>query len=369
MKSMKVPFAKPIMDEEMIQAAANALRNERLVMGESVHKFEEEFARYIGTKHAIAVSSGTAALHIAMIASKVCGKEVVTTPMSFIATANAVIQAGAIPKFADARESDYDIDPNQVKLVVSEKTAAILPVHLYGQPCEMAPLLELCEKKGLKLIEDAAQAHGSVYRGKKIGAIGDAGCFSFYTTKNMTVGGDGGMVTTDNDELAKEVAKMRDCGRASRYIHDMVGFTARLNTCNAAIGRVQLRHLESWNERRRAIAGLYSQELKGLKEIGTPPLANQDSTPVFHLYVIRTKRRDELASYLSQKGVETAIHYPVPIHLQPVYIQMYGHKEGSFPVAERLGSTVLSLPMFPEMKDEEARYVTEQIKGFFGGLK
>ncbi len=366
---MKVPFAKPIMDEEMIQAAANALRNERMVMGESVHKFEEEFARYIGTKHAIAVSSGTAALHITMIASKVCGKEVITTPMSFIATANAVIQAGATPKFADARESDHNIDPNQVRLAVNEKTAAILPVHLYGQPCEMAPLVECCQKKALTLIEDAAQAHGSVYRGRRIGSIGDAGCFSFYTTKNMTVGGDGGMVTTNNDELAKDVAKMRDCGRVSRYVHDMVGFTARLNTCNAAIGRVQLRHLESWNERRRAIAGLYSRELKGLKELSTPPLANQDSTPVFHLYVIRTKRRDELAAYLAQKGVDTAIHYPVPIHLQPVYFQMYGYKEGSYPVAEKLANSVLSLPIFAELKDEEVRYVCEQIRGFFGGVK
>jgi perosamine synthetase len=364
---MKVPFAKPIMDEEMIQAAANALRNERLVMGESVHKFEEEFARFIGTKHAIAVSSGTAALHIAMIASKVCGKEVVTTPMSFIATSNAAIQAGATPRFADARESDYDIDPNQVKLVTNEKTAAILPVHLYGQPCEMAPLVELSQKKGLKLIEDAAQAHGAVYKGKRIGSIGDFGCFSFYTTKNMTVGGDGGMVTTNDDEMAKEVSKMRDCGRASRYVHDMVGFTARLNTCNAAIGRVQLRHLESWNERRRALAGLYSHELKGLKDIGTPPLANKDITPVFHLYVIRSKRRDELASYLSGKGVETVIHYPVPIHLQPVYVQMYGYMEGSYPVSERLSASVLSLPLFPEMKDEEVKYVCEQIKGFYGG--
>jgi perosamine synthetase len=366
--TMKVPFAKPIMDEEMIQAAANALRNERLVMGESVHKFEEEFARFIGTKHAIAVSSGTAALQMVLIASKVCGKDVITTPLSFIATANAVVQAGATPRFADSRESDYNIDPVQVKSVANDKTAAILPVHLYGQPSEMAPLVELCHKKGLKLIEDAAQAHGSIYQGKRIGSIGDAGCFSFYTTKNMTVGGDGGMVTTNDDELAKEVSKMRDCGRASRYIHDMVGFTARLNTCNAAIGRVQLRHLESWNERRRAIAGLYSQELKGLKEIGTPPLANKDSIPVFHLYVIRSKRRDELASYLSGKGIETVIHYPVPIHLQPVYVQMYGYKEGSYPISERLSASVLSLPLFPEMKDEEVRYVCEQIKGFYGGV-
>ena len=364
---MKVPFAKPIMDEEMIQAAANALRNERLVMGESVHKFEEEFARYIGTKHAIAVSSGTAALQITMIASNVCGKDVITTPMSFIATANAVIQAGSTPRFADAKESNYNIDPDQVRLAVNDKTAAVLPVHLYGQPCDIAPLVELCQKKGLKLIEDAAQAHGSIYKGKRIGSIGDAGCFSFYTTKNMTVGGDGGMITTDDDVLAKEAAKMRDCGRASRYIHDMVGFTARLNTCNAAIGRVQLRHLESWNERRRALAALYSQELKGVKEIGTPPLPNQVSTPVFHLYVVKTKRRDELASYLAQKGVDTAIHYPVPIHLQPVYVQMYGYKEGSYPVSERLASTILSLPFFPEMKDDEVRYVCEQIKGFYGG--
>ena len=364
---MKIPQTKPFMDEEMIQAAANALRNERMVMGESVHKFEEEFARFIGTKHAIAVSSGTAALQLALIASKVQGKDVITTPLSFIATANAVIQAGATPRFADARESDYNIDPDQVRSLVEDKTAAILPVHLYCQPSEMDPLIEICQKKSLKLIEDAAQAHGSIYKGKRIGSIGDAGCFSFYATKNMTVGGDGGMITTNDDELAKEVGKLRDCGRASRYIHDVVGFTDRLNTCNAAIGRIQLKHLESWNERRRAIAGRYSQELIGLKEIVTPPLASKDIIPVFHLYVIWTKRRDELASYLAEKGVDTASHYVVPIHLQPVYMQMYGYKKGSYPVSERLSAGVLSLPMFPQMKDEEVAYVCEQIRGFFGG--
>jgi dTDP-4-amino-4,6-dideoxygalactose transaminase len=182
----------------------------------------------------------------------------------------------------------------------------------------------------------------------------------------MTVGGDGGMVTTNDDELAKEVAKLRDCGRVSRYIHDVVGFTSRLNTCNAAIGRIQLRHLESWNERRRAIAGLYARELKGLEEVLTPPLANDNIIPVFHLYVIWTKRRDELASFLSEKGIDTASHYVVPIHLQPVYKQMYGYQEGNYPVSEKLCSGVLSLPMFPQMKDEEVMYVCEQIRGFFG---
>jgi perosamine synthetase len=360
-------MARPVVTEEMVEAMASAIRNERMVMGESTHRFEEEFARFIGTKYAISLGSGTAALQLAMIAADVRGKEVLTTPFSFIATANAAVEAGATPKFADARESDCNLDPVKAKGAVSTRTAALLPVHLYGYPADLDPMLEICRKKGAVLIEDACQAHGSMYKGKKVGSIGDVGCFSFYPTKNMTVGGDGGMVTTDDEKLAKEIAKLRDCGRVSRYVHDVIGFTSRLNTANAAFGRVQLRHLEEWNERRRAIAMLYARELKDLEQAQLPPQGGKEIVPVFHLFVLRVERRDELAEFLGTKGIESAVHYPVPIHLQPVYKQMYGYEEGSFPISEKLSARVISLPMFPEMRDEEVKFVCQMVREFYGG--
>jgi len=360
-------MARPVVTEEMVEAMAAAIRNERMVMGESTHKFEEEFARFIGTKYAISLGSGTAALQLAMIAAGVHGKEVLTTPFSFIATANAAVEAGAVPKFADARDSDYNLDPVEAKKAVGPNTAALLPVHLYGYPADLDPMVEICRKKGIVLIEDACQAHGSAYKGKRIGSIGDVGCFSFYPTKNMTVGGDGGMVTTDDEKLAKEIAKLRDCGRVSRYVHDVIGFTSRLNTANAAFGRVQLRHLDEWNERRRAIAKLYAKELQGLRQAKLPPQGGKDIAPVFHLFVLKVERRDELVEFLGTKGIESAIHYPVPIHLQPVYRQMYGYEEGSFPVSEDLSSSMISLPMFPEMREDEVKFVCEAVREFYGG--
>jgi len=363
----RIPMARPVVTEEMVEAMAGAIRNERMVMGESTHKFEEEFARYIGTKYAISLGSGTAALQLAMIAAGVQGKEVLTTPFSFIATANAAVEAGAVPKFADARASDYNLDPVKAQKAIGPKTAVLLPVHLYGYPADLDPMLESSKKNGMTLIEDACQAHGSIYRGKKAGSIGDMGCFSFYPTKNMTVGGDGGMVTTDDERLAKQVAKLRDCGRVSRYVHDVIGFTSRLNTANAAFGRVQLRHLDEWNERRRTIARLYAKELKDLRQVKIPPMGGPDIHPVFHLFALKAQRRDELAEFLRTKEIESAIHYPVPIHLQPVYKEMYGYEEGDFPVSEELSSSMISLPMFPEMKEEEVKFVSQAVRDFYGG--
>ncbi len=360
-------MARPVVTEEMVEAMGTAIRNERMVMGESAHKFEEEFARYIGTKYAIGVGSGTAALQLTMIALGVHGKEVLSTPFSFIATANAVVEAGATPKFADARESDYNLDPVKAEKAIGPKTAAMLPVHLYGHPADMDPMVAACKKKGIALIEDACQAHGAIYKGRKVGSIGDAGCFSFYPTKNMTVGGDGGMVTTNDEKLAKEISKLRDCGRVSRYMHDVVGFTSRLNSVNAAFGRVQLRHLDGWNERRRAIAKLYAKELKDLKQVKLPPQGSKDIVPVFHLFAMKVEKRDELADFLAKKGIDSAVHYPIPIHLQPIYRQLYGYKEGSFPVSEKLSTSMISMPMFPELKDEEVKIVSEAVREFYGG--
>jgi len=236
----------------------------------------------------------------------------------------------------------------------------VLPVDLYGNPARMDELMEAAGER-VRVVEDACQAHGAVYKGKRCGAWGNAGCFSFYTTKNMTVGGDGGMVTTNDERLANDIRKLRDCGRVSRYEHDVFGFTSRLNTANAAFGRVQLRHLEEWNERRRSLARRYSERLKEVVEISLPPLGSKDVVPVFHLFVIRAGDRDALAKHLASEEVETGVHYPMPIHLQPVYRDAYGFSEGSYPAAEKLAATSLSLPLFPTMKDEQVDEVCEHI--------
>jgi len=341
----------------MVQAMAAAVRDERLVLGESVFKFEEEFARYIGTDFAVSVSSGTDALTLSLLSLNIRAKEAITTPFSFVATANAVVHAGGTPTFADVLP-DGNMDPAEVR--VSRETSAVLPVDLYGNPARMDELMEAAGER-VRVVEDACQAHGAVYKGKRCGAWGNAGCFSFYTTKNMTVGGDGGMVTTNDERLANDIRKLRDCGRVSRYEHDVFGFTSRLNTANAAFGRVQLRHLEEWNERRRSLARRYSERLKEVVEISLPPLGSKDVVPVFHLFVIRAGDRDALAKHLASEEVETGVHYPMPIHLQPVYRDAYGFSEGSYPAAEKLAATSLSLPLFPTMKDEQVDEVCEHI--------
>ncbi len=361
----RIPLARPAVTEEMIEAMSQALRDERLVMGESVFKFEEEFARYIGTDHAVSVSSGTDALMLSMLALNIRSREVITTPMSFIATANAVLHAGGAPVFADVLP-DGNIDPSEIRPV--RETAAVLPVHLYGNPARMDEIAEAAGPK-VKVIEDACQAHGASYKGTKCGSFGDAGCFSFYTTKNMTVGGDGGMVTTNDERLAKDVGKLRDCGRISRYEHDVFGFTSRLNTANAAFGRVQLRHLDEWNERRRALARRYSERLRDVLEVKLPPEGSKDIVPVFHLYVVRCGDRDALAKHLAGNGVETAVHYPIPIHLQPAYRDAYGYSRGSYPAAEGLAATALSLPLFPQLEERQVDEVCELIIEHYGGRR
>ncbi len=365
MKMNKVPFAKPIVDKEMLDAVTNALQNERLVGGESVHKFEEAFARYCGVKHAVSVSSGTNALQLAFIALNVRDKEVLTTPFSFIATANSVIEAGGRPTFSDASDQDYNMDPAMIPDKLTKKTSALLPVHLFGRPCRMDEIMDIASDRGLKVVEDACQAHGSVYKGKKAGSIGDIGCFSFYPTKNMTVGGDGGMITTNDSDTAMNIAKYRDCGRISRYVHDVVGYTSRLNSANAAFGLVQLKHLDDWNARRIAVAKMYGKALDGIREIRLPPMGDKDITPVFHLYAVRCTRRDELADHLNKNGIEAGVHYPVPIHMQPIYKQLYGFNGGEFPISEALANEMISLPMFPDMSHDEVGRVAEEVRAFY----
>src|SRR6266568_3059834 len=339
---------RPIIDEEMIEAGVSALRDERLVMGESVHKFEEEFARYCGTRYAVSTGSGTAALQIAIQSIGVkSDDEVLTTPFSFFATSNAIIHAGAQPRFADVENSGFNLDPGKISEKITSRTRVVLPVHLYGQPARMDEFSALAKEHGMSIVEDACQAHGAEYDGRKIGSLGLAGCFSFYSSKNMTVGGDGGMITTDDEELANAARSFRDCGRASRYEMSRVGFTSRLDT---------------WNSARRGIANLYRRELEGVDGITLPPTENPKETPVYHLFVIRSQNRDPIMKHLEENGIESAIHYPIPIHLQAHYRRQYGFSEGSFPQSEKLAREVLSLPMHPMLTEQQVHQVSETVR-------
>jgi perosamine synthetase len=349
----------------MKAAALSALENEMMVMGESVFKFEEEFAQYCGTKHAVSTASGTAALSITLQALNIGrDNEVITTPFSFIATANSIVHAGADPVFADVEDSGINLSPSKTRLKIGSKTRALMPVHLYGQPSRIDEFRDLAVEAGLSLIEDACQAHGAEFKGKRVGSIGDAGCFSFYPAKNMTVGGDGGMITTNNEELADATRSIRDCGRDknSKYYHGRIGFTSRLNTVNAAIGRIQLKRLEAWNQARRRLSERYRKELENVRDIVLPPLERSIEKAVYHLFVIRTKSRDQVKGRLADKGIETGIHYPRPIHLQTPYRQKYGYAEGAFPQSESLSNEVLSLPIFPTLTEDEVVRVCEALK-------
>ena len=366
---MKVPIASPVMTEKMIEAAANALRNERLTLGESVFKFEEAFAKMAGSKHAISVSSGTAALQLALQANGVkAGDRVVTSPMSFVASSNSYVVFGGLPGFADVSEADYNLDPARLGASIDGKTKAIMPVHLYGQPARMDEINDIAKKHNLVVIEDACQAHGARYKGKVAGNLADAGCFSFYPTKNMHVGGDGGMITTNDDKVADLCQRMRHCGRAkgSNYLHDVIGYTYRLNSANAAVGLEQLKMLPQWNEKRRAAAEQYDARLKDVGDLTSPPHPSEDVEPVYHLYTLRTKKRYELKAFLEPKGVGVGLNYEIPIHLQPAYREKFGYRGGEYPVSERLCNEVIAIPMFADITSEQISYVVDCVKEFYG---
>ncbi|MEM5807825.1 MAG: DegT/DnrJ/EryC1/StrS family aminotransferase [Candidatus Aenigmatarchaeota archaeon] len=350
---MRIPLSKPVFNKEMEEAAIHALRNEKFVLGESVFKFEEEFAKYCGSKYGIAVSSGTAALKLSLQAINVNGERVLTTPNSFITTSNSILYAGGIPVFSDIEPNTGNINLKNVEV---RGVKAIIPVHLYGQPVDMDIVLEKAGNNAV-IIEDACQAHGAEYKNKKVGSIGLIGCFSFYPSKNMTVCGDGGMVVTNDEEIAETIRSLRDCGRKSKYEHDKLSYTYRMNTVNAAIGRVQLRSLDKWNEKRRRAAKLYRKLLP--KHIQLEERKNRKH--VYHMFVIKDGKRDEIIKHLAKNNIQTGVHYPLPIHLQPIYKERFGFKEGMFPIAESFCKEVVSLPLFPEIKKDEIKFVCEKV--------
>jgi dTDP-4-amino-4,6-dideoxygalactose transaminase len=331
------------------------LESGRLVQGEFVARLEAEFAAYIGVGHAIAASSGTAALMLACVACGLSsGDEVVTTPFSFVATANAILFAGARPVFVDVQETDGLLDPALVEAAITPATQAILPVHLYGRPCNMTALSAIAQRHGLAIIEDAAQAHGAAWKGKKTGSFG-AGCFSLYATKNVFAG-EGGLITTDDPDLARRLRLLRDHGQDGRYNHVALGYNFRLTEIQAALALSGLRHLDENNDRRRHIAAYYSKHLRGV----VTPREQPDEHHVFHQYTVRVPGdRDDLVDYLAQREIETAIHYPVIIPDQPYYGALGAW--GDFPVARSLAREVLSLPVNPALTDEEVRHVVEAV--------
>ncbi len=347
--------------EEVLAGMGEALEGMQLFLGKNVQAFEAEFATYCGTEFAIGVGSGTEALHLALLACGVRpGDEVITVSHTFFATVEAIALLGARPVFIDIEHETYNIDPSQIERRISSKTKAILPVHLYGHPANMDPILELAEKYKLKVIEDACQAHGAEYQGRRTGSLGDAGCFSFYFTKNLGAYGEAGMIVTSDPDIAKNCRILRDHGQGSKYHHSLLGVNSRLDEIQAAVLRVKLPHLDEWNERRRSLAQAYDAALP-------PSMVKPQEMPwakhVYHLYVIRTPDRDQLRAWLETKGVATAMHYPVPIHLQEACRGRCG-SDGFLPVTERLTGEIVSLPMYPELGAEEVRYVCDCVWEF-----
>jgi dTDP-4-amino-4,6-dideoxygalactose transaminase len=346
------------------QAIWPLLKSAKFIEGPAVTAFEHEFARYCGVSQAVAVDSGTAALHLAMLALDIGrGDEVVCPTSTFIATAAAIAVTGARPVFVDADLCNWQMDLEQVRAAIGPKCKAVVAVHLYGQPVEAARLKEICDEKGVYLIEDAAQAHGARYDGTRAGALGHAGCFSFYPGKNLGAFGDGGAVTTNDPELAERIRRLRNHGRLTKYEHAEVGFNFRMDAIQAAALSVKLPHLDRWNERRRTLASQYQQRLAGLP-IRLPDVISL-TQPVHHLFPVLTSERDRLAEFLKQRQIESGVHYPVPLHLQPAFSKL-GYHVGDFPVAESIARQELSVPIFPEMTDAQINAVCQSIREFFG---
>ncbi len=349
---------------EVDEAISRVVRQTDFILGRDVEIFEEEFASFCGVRYAVGVDSGTSALELALRAYQIGpGHEVITVANTFIATALAISYTGATPVLVDADPQSYNLDVSLLERAITDRTRAIVPVHLYGQPADMEPILEIARRHGLVVIEDACQAHGARYRGRRVGSLGHAAAFSFYPGKNLGAYGDGGMVVANDERVADTLRMLRNYGQREKYHHLMQGFNRRLDTLQAAVLRVKLRYLDGWNESRRRHAARYGELLAGTEAV--LPWAAPYGESVYHLYVIRARNRDGLAAHLRRKGIATGIHYPVPIHRQPAY-QGLGCGQGSFPVAEEHAGQVLSLPMYAELAPADLEWVAESAKEFIG---
>ncbi len=358
-----IPIAKPFVGAEEKEAVARVLESGMLAQGENVKEFEKAFAEFIGVKHAIATSNGTTALHAALLAHGITkGDEVITTPFTFIATANSIRMAGAVPVFVDIDEKTYNLNPELIEAAITQRTRAIIPVHLFGQSCEMGRIVEIAQKHNLMIIEDACQAHGASYNGRKVGSFG-TGCFSFYPTKNMT-SGEGGMITTNDDKIAEKARKVISHGEEKRYYHDILGYNFRMTNIAAAIGVCQLQKLLQFNAQRKRNAAFLRNELSKIPGLIAPETVTDH---VFHQFTIRitpnfSKNRDEVLELLKLKGIGTSVFYPVPIHKQKAYPE---YNQQHFPVAEKIAQEVLSLPVHPGVCEEDCQIIVNAVREIY----
>ena len=360
----KIPLAKMYIDNEIEEAVIHVLRSGIYVNGEFNKQFEQKFADFCSTKFAVTTNSGTSALFLALMALGIGkGDEVIVPSHTYIASVSSILHLNAIPIFVDIDPKTFNIDVKKIENVITKRTKAIIPVHLYGHPAEMDRIMEIAEHYDLKIIEDACQAHGTEYKGKKVGTLGDIGCFSFYPSKNMTVSGDGGMVTTNNEELALKISMLRDQGVKEKYLHELLGFNFRLSELHATIGIHQLKHLPLWIEQRRKIATQYNEFLEDIKQVVTP-IEYEHVKHVYHLYVIRTKQRDKLRNYLHEHGISTGIHYPIPVHKQPCITRIINNKY-ILKETEKCVEEILSLPIYPQLEKKKIEYISKKIMSFY----
>ena len=345
--------------EDIQRAIGRVFETGQYILGDEVAAFEAEFARYVGAEHGVAVNSGTSALHLALLAAGVGrGDEVITVPFTFVATVAAICYTGAHPVFVDIDPRSFTMDVQQLEAAITPRTRAILPVHLYGQPADMDPILAIARKHGLLVIEDAAQAHGAEYKGRRVGSLGAFGCFSFYPGKNLGAYGEGGLVVTNDAKHAETLRILRDGGQSRKYHHVLRGYNYRMEGLQGAMLRVKLRHLDAWTEGRRSRAVEYARHLTGAEVVR--PIEMPYARHVYHIYAVRTSDRSELQRGLQANGVQTGIHYPIPVHMQEGYRDL-GYVAGQFPEAERAAREVLSLPMYPELSNSQVEYVSAAV--------
>src|SRR5258707_6510953 len=363
---MQVPFLDlkshhaPMLTE-INGAIRDVIESNAFAGGPFVERFEEDFAAYCNSSYAIGLGSGTEALWLTLMALGVGpGDDVITVPNTFMATAEAITYCGARPVFVDVDERTYTLDPDSLQQAVTARTKAIIPVHLFGQPADMDSILKFARHRGLFVIEDACQAHGAEYQGRRAGTLGDAGCFSFYPGKNLGAFGEAGAVVTDNAVLQETIRILRDQGQVRKYHHTMIGWNCRMDGIQAAALQVKLRYLEKGNQLRRSHAARYDQALGGMEEIVTPAHA-ADVRHVYHVYAIRVQERDEIMRLLGEKGIGCGVHYPIPVHLQEAYRSL-GYARGDFPIAERCAAEFISLPMFPELTSAQLEVVVQGVK-------
>ncbi len=363
--SFRIPLSKVYIDNEIKNSVLRVLESGQYILGKECELFEAEFADFIGRKYAILVSSGTAALWLSLMSLGVKQKDEIIVPShTAFPTVEPILALGAKPVFIDI-DKTFTINPLKIEDKISKKTVGIIPVHLYGHPANMEVILKLAHKYRLFVIEDCCQAHGGKFKGKKVGSLGDIGCFSFYPSKNLTVCGDGGMVVTDSCTINDKIRMLRDHGRRSKYIHEVLGYNERFNEIQAIIGRLLLRRLNEFNRRRREIAGLYRDKLKNLPLFC--PHEAEWAYHVYHMFVIRVKNRDRLAAFLLKKGIGTGIHYPVPCHLQPAIKEQFS--KNRLPLTEEYCNDILSLPIYPLLSDEQVDYICKRIKQFFDSYR